>query len=364
MSAYEYVGNLHVHTPYSDGEGTHSEVAEAAMLAGLDFVVFTDHNLLVCGIDGYYGDEERGYVLLLAGEEVHDVTRQPQCNHVLIYDAGREMSRHATSLESLLEAVNVAGGLAFIAHPDDHAIPWLGEPAIPWLDRAVEGYTGLELWNTMSRFKDYLQRKSDAIKNVFKPEEVITGPNPRTLALWDQLLARGQRVVAIGGADAHGTRYTLGPIAHTVFPYDFLFSCVNTHVLTKAPLSGDAASDRRLIFQALRHGRAFVGYEIPGETRGFRFTGQGQNASVVMGEQIHLGHGVTLQVRAPARARLRVICDGEVVAEETNVENLTHVVREPGAYRAEAWRVYEGVERAWIFSNPIYVVPSTTRLRY
>lgn len=363
MPGYEYVGNLHVHTPYSDGEGTHEQVAQAALLAGLDFVVFTDHNLLVCGIDGYYGDDERGYVLLLAGEEVHDATRQPQCNHTLVFDAGREMAQHAGSLEGLIEAVNVTGGLTFIAHPDDHAVDWLGEPAIPWLDRAVQGYTGLELWNYMSRFKDYLQKRSDAVRHVFRPDEIMVGPNPRTLALWDQLLARGQQVVAIGGADAHGARFSLGPLSHTVFPYDFLFSCVNTHVITQAPLSGDAASDRRLIYQALRYGRAFIGYEIPGETRGFRFTGQGQNTSAVMGEQIRLGHGVTLQVRAPARARIRVVRDGEVVAEEANVENLTHVVREPGAFRAEAWREYEGVERAWILSNPIYVAPNAARLR-
>lgn len=361
MPYYEYTGNLHVHTPYSDGEGTHQEVAEAALLAGLDFVVFTDHNLLVSGIDGWYGSEERGHVLLLAGEEVHDTTRLPQCNHVLVYDAGGEMASHAPDLEALLEAVKVAGGLSFIAHPDDHAVPWLGEPAIPWLDRRAEGFTGLELWNYMSRFKDYLHTRQDAVRHVFRPEEIMVGPSSRTLALWDQLLARGQRVVGIGGADAHGTRYSLGPIAHTVFPYDFLFSCVNTHVLAKAPLSGDAESDARLIYQALRHGRAFIGYDIPGETRGFRYTAQGQNASATMGEQIRLGHGVTLQALAPGRARIRLLCEGEVVAEETNVENLTHVVRQAGAYRVEAWREYKGVERAWIISNPIYVTSNSVR---
>lgn len=362
MPGYEYVGNLHVHTPYSDGEGTHREVAEAALLAGLDFVVFTDHNLLVGGIDGYYGDEERGYVLLLAGEEVHDAARLPQCNHVLVYDAGREMAGHARDLETLLEKVGAAGGLAFIAHPDDHAVAWLNEPAIPWLDRTVEGYTGLELWNYMSRFKDHLQKRPEAIRNVFRPEEIMVGPSTRTLALWDQLLARGQRVVGIGGADAHGTHATLGPLSHTVFPYDFLFCCVNTHVLTKSPLSGDMEPDRRLIYQALRGGRAFIGYDIPGDTRGFRFTAQGQNATAIMGEQIRLGNGVTLQVLTPGRARIRLLCDGEVVAEESNVENLTHVVRSPGAYRAEAWRDYKGIERAWILSNPIYVASNIASL--
>jgi len=60
MSYFEYTGNLHVHTPYSDGEGSHEHVAQAALLAGLDFVIFTDHNVRVGGIEGYYGDDSRG----------------------------------------------------------------------------------------------------------------------------------------------------------------------------------------------------------------------------------------------------------------------------------------------------------------
>jgi hypothetical protein len=34
------------------------------------------------------------------------------------------------------------------------------------------------------------------------------------------------------------------------------------------------------------------------------------------------------------------------------------VVRQEGAYRAEVWRMYQRIERAWILSNPIYVAPN------
>lgn len=70
---------------------------------------------------------------------------------------------------------------------------------------------------------------------------------------------------------------------------------------------------------------------------------------------------MTLQALAPGRARIRLLCEGEVVAEESNVENLTHVVRQTGAYRVEAWREYKGIERAWIISNPIYVSSNSAR---
>jgi len=363
MASYEYVGNLHIHTPYSDGAEYHAEIAEAALLVGLDFLVFTDHNVWLDGIEGYYGDEDRGFVLLLSGEEVHDRTRNPQCNHVLVYQAQQEMAPHAHTLSALLNAVYQTGGMSFIAHPDDRAVDWLNEPAIPWLDRSVDGFTGLEIWNYMSRFKDHIQTRRDAVRGIFRPEEVVIGPSPLTLALWDELLSENRKVVGIGNADAHGTVYHFGPITHTVFTYDFLFSSVNTHLLTKSPLNGDLEHDRLQLYQALRQGRAFIGYDIPGSTRGFRYSGQGQNVSVVMGESIRLGHGVTLQALAPARSHIKIIRYGEVVAEETNVENLTHVVRESGAYRTEVWRSFHGIERAWILSNPIYVEPNPTRLR-
>ncbi|HZD10996.1 MAG TPA: PHP domain-containing protein, partial [Candidatus Binatia bacterium] len=69
---HEAVGNMHMHTPYSDGEKWHKEVADDAIRAGLDFVIVTDHNVWVHGVEGYYENDE-GRVLLLTGEEVHDV---------------------------------------------------------------------------------------------------------------------------------------------------------------------------------------------------------------------------------------------------------------------------------------------------
>ena len=49
---HEYIVNLHMHTPYSDGKGTHQEIAKAALHAGLDVVIVTDHNVWVNGPEG------------------------------------------------------------------------------------------------------------------------------------------------------------------------------------------------------------------------------------------------------------------------------------------------------------------------
>ena len=115
---YEYVGNLHVHTPYSDGHGSHDEIALAAIHAELDFVVVTDHNIWVDGMDGYrYLDSRR--VLLLTGEELHDRTRVPQKNHLLAYEARCDLAPYANDPQRLIDTIQNEGGLSFIAHPID-----------------------------------------------------------------------------------------------------------------------------------------------------------------------------------------------------------------------------------------------------
>ena len=40
---YNYSGNIHIHSSYSDGTGTIEEIANEANRAGLDFVIITDH---------------------------------------------------------------------------------------------------------------------------------------------------------------------------------------------------------------------------------------------------------------------------------------------------------------------------------
>ena len=355
QALHEYVGNMHMHTPYSDGEGYHAEIARAAARAGLDFVIVTDHNVWVDGVEGYYGAQPEERVLLLVGEEVHDPRRDPQVNHMLVYGAGREMSPYAPSPQALIDEVQASEGFCYLAHPIEKAAPLFGEDALPWVDWDIEGYTGLELWNYMSEFKSYLSGRLRAIRAAFNPDLFISGPFPETLALWDRLLREGRRVRVIGGADAHATPYSMGPLTRVIFPYEYLFRCVNTHVLVPRPLSGDLERDRGLILNALREGHAFVGYDLPAPTRGFRFSAQGRNTSTIMGGWIRLGDGVTLQIVSPRIADIRLLRDGEVVLRETEGTHCTYIASQAGAYRVEVYIHYRGKRRGWIFSNPIFI---------
>lgn len=349
MRYYEVVGNLHVHTVYSDGTADHREVARAAARAGLDFVVVTDHNIWVRGVEGYTDG-----VLLLVGEEVHSVRRYPQVNHLLIYGAEAELAPLAADPQSLIHAIAERGGICFLAHPYEKGSPISPDlEPIPWVDWEVDGYAGLEIWNAMSEFKGLLWGRLAALFYAWFPELGIRGPFPATLRRWDALLRAGRRVTAIGGADAHGHTYHLGPIRRVVFPYDTLFRWVNTHILVEQPLTGDLETDRRLIYDALRTGRTWVGYDRLGATRGFRFHVRSGPAVATMGEEIPRAGALLFEVEAPRPGIIRLIREGRVVARAYG-RTLRFTTAEPGAYRVEVWRTFRGRTRGWIFSSPIY----------
>ena len=217
--------NLHMHTRFSDGTGTQNDIASAAIKAGLDCVIVTDHNVLVDGVQRYYQENNRK-VLLLVGEEIHDQTRDPQKNHLLVFGVNREMAEFASDPQHLINMVNQEDGISFIAHPDDPSAPLFNETDINWVNWDVRGFTGIELWNGLSEFKSLLSSRARAVYFAFFPDRVATGPFKKTLTRWDELLSIGRKVVAIGGSDAHALNAHMGPVKRSIFPYEFHFQTI------------------------------------------------------------------------------------------------------------------------------------------
>jgi len=341
----ELVGNMHMHTTYSDGTATHREVAEAAARAGLDWVIVTDHNIWVKGVSGYYDN-----VLLLVGEEVHDCRRVPQANHLLVFGAECELALLAANPQAVIDEANSRGALTFLAHPVEHASRLAKEDALGWSDWDVTGYTGIEIWNYMSEFKARIPTFLHALRYAFAPTAGIRGPFPEALAVWDQLSSGGKLVVGIGGADAHGNTYSLGPLRRTIFPYEYLFRAVNTHILITDPLAGEMAADQAVILHALRTGRAWVGCDVLGSTRGFAFEARSGLAKATLGGEVNRAGAVTLEVTTPLSGDIRIIGNGRVVSRATG-QKCKYLTTEAGAYRVEVHRGRKG----WIFSNAIFV---------
>ncbi|GAB4405099.1 MAG: CehA/McbA family metallohydrolase [Anaerolineales bacterium] len=351
---HEVIINLHMHTRYSDGSGLHKDIAAAALKAGVDAVIVTDHNILVQGFEGYYKEKNKK-LLMLIGEEVHDQGRDPQKNHLLVFGANRELATFAENPQNLINQVREAGGICFLAHPDDPEAKAFNETDISWEDWSVQNYTGIELWNALSELKTVVPTKLHGAFYAFFPAFIANQPIPNTLAKWDELLATGNKVVAIGGSDAHALDMHLGPIHRIIFPYEFHFRTINTHALLSGPLTGDMTIDRSLIYKAFAAGHCFVGYDLPAPTKGFRFSAQGLDGAAIMGDEIPAKNGVTLQAKLPSAAEIILLKDGLPIQTWKNQTACTHITTEPGVYRVEAYRNYLGKRRGWIYSNPIYL---------
>ena len=344
---HDCVGNIHMHTVHSDGTGTFADLREAARAAGLHFIIVTDHNVLVREEEGYQDG-----LLVLVDAEINDEELEPPGNHLLCLGIRDNPVGYAADPQALIDEVRRQGGMAVIAHPVERASALIPD-SYPWRSWQVNGYHGLEIWNFMSEFRPHVTGRAKGLLLAFLPALFTTGPYPDLLARWDRL-AQERPVVAVGGSDAHAFDVRLGPWKRVVFPYRYCFRAVNTHVLMTAPLTGEVSRDRQAIYDALRAGRCWVGYDLIGNTAGFRFSAAAGGQAAVMGETLPAGPSWEFRGRLPAAADLRLLRDGQVVHRVRGRE-LAYTSSEPGVYRVEAWRRAWFKPRGWIFSNPIYV---------
>jgi hypothetical protein len=350
----ELITNLHIHTLYSDGSETHQHIASIAHDAGLDVLVITDHNVLVQGIAPYYEKDGRKLFILI-GQEVHNPTRMPQKSHLLVFGGDRDLAPFGSNPQMVIDKARNSGALTFIAHPYEQDLPAFHQTDITWEDWQVEGFTGIELWNGFSEMKEVVRNLLDALFYVQFPQNIATSPPRASLSKWDELLISGKRVVAIGGSDAHAMTFKRGFLKRLVLPYEYHFQAINTHILVPDPLSGDEIKDKKMIVNAFRNGNAFVAYDLPAPTRGFRFMAEGKEKSAWMGDEIELGAGLTFKIRLPLRTRCVLIKDGKRLKAWSDKDVITQFIDKPGVYRVESYIQYLGKWRGWIYSNPIYV---------
>ena len=351
----EIIGNLHLHTIASDGTGTHDVVAAAAARAGLDFIVYTDHNIWVDNQEGWYCDSgSQREILRLMGQEINDVRREPECNHLLCHFITEDLEAVASCPQALIDRVEQQKGLSFLAHPLER--PGMGEAVhlYPWVDWDVTGFTGIELWNAMTDVKWQLRTMPRGVLGAYLPQWVLTSPFPEVLAKWDELLAAGRKVVAIGNSDAHAMSFSLGPLRRTIYPYEYLFRAVNTHLILSEPLAREVEKMRSQIRTALKAGHCFVSNDLVGASRGFSFAAQSGPHTAMMGDSLPFGDHLQLTITSPQKADLYLLKNGRVVTQVHGHE-LTWQTDEPGIYRVEAYRRYWGLQRGWVFTNPIYV---------
>jgi hypothetical protein len=133
-------------------------------------------------------------------------------------------------------------------------------------------------------------------------------------------------------------------------PYYRSFRNSSTHVL--APRLEETA-----IRSALKAGHAYVSHDWMCDATGFRFeaTDARGKPTASMGDEVKRSDGLKLTARLPVPAYVRLLRHGQEVANSEGKAEFEYAVKEPGAYRLEAWLKLDGEWRPWIFANPVYV---------
>ncbi|MGB9722474.1 MAG: CehA/McbA family metallohydrolase [Chloroflexia bacterium] len=341
MPLYEYPGAFHIHSVHSDGSGTIPEIAEAARQAGLRWVVISDHDTLAgleAGEAGWYGD-----VLVVIGYEI-----TPERNHYLVLGL-EEVLPAGLSPAEFIAAVRSRGGWGFVLHPDERLGAYF-KPALPWDNWTLRGFDGLEIWNVISEWTEGLTERNRLLRYAF-PLLAVRGPTSRTLAWWDDLLASGEHVSAVGGLDVHATRYSLlGRFLLEIYPYRRMFGTLTNYLLLREALSSDGCRAARQVGEGLARGFSFLAYRRLGEARGFRFLAEKAGQFWIPGETVPPGGDIHLTVHSPRRGQIRLFHNGRLLACRRG-KGLHWQADRPGAYRVEVRRL----GRPWLYSNPIWV---------
>ena len=166
-----YSGGLHSHTVHSDGTLDVAGLSRLARDAGLDFLAVTDHNNTTHQLERVPEDG----LLRIIGEEV-----TTPGGHASVWGLGgvRDFVDFRVlpgdpRIADLVRAATARGALFSINHPSASCAGCGWEHAVP------EGVTGIEISNGNH------------------------GEMARAVAMWDDLLKKGRRIVAVGSSDWH-----------------------------------------------------------------------------------------------------------------------------------------------------------------
>lgn len=349
MFDYEYIGNLHIHSRYSDGNLAPSEISGIALGAGLDFICLNDHDTMIDRLhledEGFYGK-----LLLLMGLEIGG-----RYHHYLGYDLHTMVRSDHGGPQEVIDRVNAQGGFGFLAHPFERGMPFRDKGrAYTWNDLSVRGFAGISIWNYSSRWKERIKGPLWGLYCLAFKRRSLLPPSRKTLVFWDRL-CREQRTVGIGASDAHGSGFKWGLLHFRPLSYAFLLSTINVHIFLNRPLSKNFTEAKQAVYKALREGRLFIAHDGLSPARGFRYYFLSEDGSdLMMGEEAPYQPG-ELIVDLPCEGEIRLIRDGRLEKTWQGTEAI-YRVKGRGVYRVEVDRKlrFSGWH-PWIYTNPVYL---------
>lgn len=334
----EYVGVAHVHS-FLGGHstGTFSDIISAAQANRLQFVIMTEH-------------AEKDY-------DTAEMTLKGMHGGVLFVN-GNEIGK--PNGDRFLFLPGSATQLKLVAYPEDFK---------GWSEG---GYDGVEVYNVFTNarhvnpilaFFDSLWSRRSYADLLFAT--FYTRPT-EGLKRWDAALTN-KRLSATAGNDAHanigfsindGSGKTL--LGLKLDSYQTSFRLVRLHVLVPNP-GRDAPIlpplDPGELLQAIKDGHCFIGFDLFGDTSGFRFSAQTSAGAKIQGDAVNLEPETRIMVDVPVNSRIVILKDGSRYKDENGITHVDLPVTDRGIYRVEVYLPQLGSvgTQPWIISNPIYV---------
>lgn len=342
----------HVHTTRSDGTGTPEAIAEAALKAGLDAVILTDHGNGTRPVDA--SRRVQG-VLLVDAVEI-----STWGGHYVALGAQPSPYPLGGDPAAVVEDVARLGGVGIAAHP--------GSPKADLKWRAWDApFDGLEWLNADSEWRDRPRDLWAALPAYpWAPSGVIASLLDRPafeLAAWDRRAAR-RPTVGLAAHDAHarlglrgvGEPYD-GAVALEAPSYGAMFRTFTNVVRVPADGWGDdAVRDGHTLVRAIGDGRTYAVVTALGGSWVTTFRATSGTASATMGQSLVADGPVTIEaaVEAPASAMSTLVCDGRAVARARGGRLSSTFADPPGACRLEVTLTDDAAAMPWIVTNPIY----------
>ncbi len=328
-------GGLHVHTCCShDSRSQPAALAAAAAAAGLQFLLFTDHDRRQLNLP-----ERLAGVRLAAGIELSTA-----CGHLLTPQEFAPLSRAARRAPDLVAQLRARGIATWLAHPSDRKRPWQGSGACGRGGQPA----GVEVANTAAMLRRHGLRLLAALPfALFAPRWAMAQLYDRDDAALARLdVEADAKVVAICGLDAHGWL----PPSLELLPWQM-------GVPASAPTP----------WAALVKGRSFCSAGLLGQPHGFDFFATKKGGGRLETGEAFAAAGVAgLEAKLP---RLRGAPQGWVVLRDgrpwrDGVGPRLWLPRPPpGTYRLQIWARLPGL---WwgsrrvpvIYSNRLQLLPT------
>lgn len=352
----EYKGIIHAHTSLGGhSTGGFDELIAAANGNDLDFVLMTEHysdayDTSALTLNGVYGK-----TLFVGGNEIDTADGD---RFLMIPGSADAASLRNMPTNAVIEKLHSENRLALITYPEKFNSwdsQFDGDEVFSVHTAAKKANPFTALFDLIWSYPAYPQL---TLASYFRrPDE--------SLGKFDEVAAK-RKISLVAGTDAHSNIgfHLLGDdtgnklISIKLDPYATTFGIVRLHVL----IEKDKEFNKEILIEAVKAGRFFVGFDVIGDSSGFRFTAVSDEQTAAEGDEIPFSGGMTLKaaLNQPVASRFVIYRNGEIAFSSPDAydASIDLPIRESGEYRVEVYRDFLGPpfdKMPWIISNPIYV---------